>query len=420
MKFKQRMMVWSIGSTFAVLSGGAFASGFALVENGASGLGNAYAGGAAIAEDASTIFFNPAGMTNLPHSQLVAAAHAIKPSLKFSNTTSALPAPRPLGSNGGDGGSWALVPNVFFATEISPSWRVGLGLNAPFALQTEYTPDWIGRFQAIKSKIETINFNPSVAYQASDTVSLGAGLDYQRIRGELTSAVNLVVAEGASSVTGSDAAWGYNLGALIKLSPQTRIGFAYRSRVKYNMNGSVIFTGGVPSANGPITLAITMPDSYSASVFHQLDDKWDIMADATRTGWSVMKQLNVLRTTGTPILQVPENWRDTWRVSAGASYHYNTQWMARLGLAYDQTPVSDTYRTARIPDASRYQIAVGGQYKPSPDNALDFGYTHLFAANNVSISDLQGATAATASKGNLVGSYKVSVDIFSLQYTQNF
>lgn len=419
MNCKRTLLTGSIAAALATMSGTAAASGFALIEQSASGMGNAYAGGAASAEDASTIFFNPAGMSRLEGKQIVVALHGIQPSAKFSNTASALPAPRPLGSNGGDAGSLALVPNAYFSMASGQKLRFGLGINAPFGLQTEYDANWTGRFQAIKSKLETINLNPSVAYQVNDAVSLGIGIDYQRIKGELTSAVNLVVAEGASSVTGDDTAWGYNLGALINVSPQTRVGLAYRSTIKYNLNGTVVFTGGVPAANGPITLPITMPDSFSASVFHQVDDKWDIMGDVSWTGWGVLQQLNVARTSGVPILTVQENWRNTWRVAVGANHHYNERWTARAGLAYDQTPVPDANRTARIPDGNRTWLSLGGQYKPAKESAVDFGYSHLFVGN-ASISDLQGSVAATPSKGDLVGTYNNSVDILSVQYTHSF
>ena len=419
MNLRQTILACSIAASLAAISGTAAASGFALIEQSASGLGNAFAGGAASAEDASTIFFNPAGMSRLQGKQIAVAVNAIKPSAKFSDTGSALPAPRPLTGDGGEAGSLPLVPHAYFSMEATPAMHVGLGINAPFGLQTQYDANWIGRFQAIKSKIETINLNPSVSYKLNDAVSIGAGLNYQRITGELTSAVNLVVAEGASSVTGSDAAWGFDLGAMFNVNPQTRVGVAYRSRIKYSMSGSVVFTGGVPAANGPITLAITTPDSFSVSAFHQLSDRWDIMGDASWTGWSVLQQLNVVRTTGTPILTVQENWRDTWRVSVGANYHYNDRWLARVGIAYDQAPVSDAFRTARIPDADRTWLSVGGQCKPSKESALDFGYAHLFV-NNANINDLQGATGGTPAKGNLVGTYSNSVDILSAQYTRSF
>ncbi len=415
MRAQKTICHYVTAAILGAFSATASASGFALIEQSGSGLGNAYAGGAASAEDASTVFFNPAGMSRIPGKQVVVALHAISPSAKFTNTGTTLA--RPLNGEGGNAGDLALVPNAYFTTEAGTGLHFGLGLNAPFGLQTEYDANWMGRFQAIKSKIETVNFNPSIAYQVNDSLSVGAGVSYQRIKGELTSAVNLGGSEGASSVTGSDSAWGYNFGALFELNPQTRLGFSYRSRIQYNMNGTVVFTGGVPAANGPITLAITMPDTFSFSAFHQLNDKWDVMSDLSWTGWSVFKQLNVVRTTGATILSVQENWRNTWRISGGGNYHYNDQWMARVGVAYDQSPVSDVFRTARVPDNDRTWLSVGGQYKASRESVFDFGYAHLFVKNS-SIRDLQGSGAGA--KGNLVGTYSNAVDILSAQYTRSF
>jgi len=423
-----------------VMAGGAGASGFALIEQSASGMGNAFAGGAAVAEDASTIFFNPAGMSRLSGKQISVAAHAIRPSAKFTGTATGLAPLQTAGiGSGGDAGSWALVPNAYFAMEVNPQTRIGLGINAPFGLQTQYDANWVGRFQAIKSKIQTVNLNPSVSYQLNDTVTLGAGLNYQRINGELSGVTNYSAAafkagklgsvgfnnEGVSTLTGSDSAWGYNFGALFNVSPQTRVGVAYRSRIKYNLNGAVSFAN-VPDAlavelpNQAVTLAITMPDSASISAFHQLDDKWDIMADATWTGWSVFQQLNVLKTNGKSLsTPTPENWKDTWRIAVGANHHYSEQWTARVGAAFDQAPVSDQFRTVRIPDNNRFWLSVGGQYKPGKEGAFDFGYSHLFVSNST-LNQSAAANPDLAGKGYLVGSYKNSVDILSAQYSYNF
>lgn len=439
MAFKQTVIGWSVASALLAMSGSAAASGFALIEQSASGMGNAFAGGAASAEDASTIFFNPAGMSRLDGKQIVVAAHAIRPSAKFTNTASTTALLQTtLGGAGGDAGDWALVPNAYFAMEVNPQMSFGLGVNVPFGLQTNYDATWMGRFQAVKSKLETINLNPSISYQVNDSFSVGAGLNYQQIKGDLSAAVNYSAAafvaggapllgaiggagvEGQSLIKGTDSAWGYNLGMLFNPNPDTRIGLAYRSKIKYNLAGTVTFTNrpallaaGIPDGN--VSLAIDMPDSFSASAFHRLNGKWDIMADATWTGWSVLQQLKIDRTNGTNLLTVPENWRDTWRVSVGANHHYNDQWTARVGLAYDQAPVSDAFRTARIPDSDRTWLALGGQYKPSRESAIDFGYAHLFV-NNSSIADMQAA----GGKGNLVGNYSNSVDILSVQYTYGF
>ncbi|MBI4807978.1 MAG: outer membrane protein transport protein [Nitrosomonadales bacterium] len=317
-----------------------------------------------------------------------------------------------------------------------------------FGLQTEYESNWIGRFQAIKSRIETINLNPSLSYQVNDSVSLGVGLNYQHISGELTSAVNYSAAaaqaaadpltppafvpaltalagaqsEGVSSISGSDSAWGYNFGVMFNASPDTRVGMSYRSKIKYTLKGTITFTD-VPVllsaspllANGDVVLPITMPDAFSLSGFHKLNDKWDLMADATRTGWSVLQQMKIDRTNGSNVQTVQENWKNTWRFALGATHHYSDQWLARVGVAYDQTPVPDAYRTARIPDSDRTWLTIGGQYKPSPSGTIDFGYAHLFM-KDVTIADNQAA----AGRGNLVGTYSSSVNILSVQYAYNF
>lgn len=437
MMFRKTAVGWSVAGAMLAMAGGAAASGFALIEQNGSGLGNAFSGGAASAEDASTIFYNPAGMSRLSGRQIVVAGSAIKPSAQFTGT-STVPLQTAGSGMGGDAGSWALVPNAYFAMEANPQTHVGFGINAPFGLQTQYDANWMGRFQAIKSRLQTINLNPSVSYQINNAVSIGAGLNYQRITGELSNAVNYSAAafaaggvpllgaiggagkEGISMLTGSDSAWGYNFGALFNFTPQARIGVAYRSRIKYNLSGNVSFTN-VPAAlaaalpNQAVTLAVTMPDTFAVSGFHQLNDKWDLMADATWTGWSVLQQLNVLRANGTSLSLTPENWKDTWRISAGANYHYSEAWTARMGLAVDQSPVSDAFRTARIPDGNRTWLSVGGQYKTSKQSALDFGYAHLFV-NSATLNQNLAATGA----GNLVGNYANSVDIFTLQYAHGF
>ena len=132
------------------------AAGFALIEQSGSGMGNAFAGGSAIAEDASTVYFNPAGLTYIEGTQLVGALHLIKPSAEFNNNGS-LPGggSRPLGGSGGDAGDLAFVPNIYFKTDLNDSIKLGIGINAPFGLKTEYDNGWIGRFQALKSEVKT-------------------------------------------------------------------------------------------------------------------------------------------------------------------------------------------------------------------------------------------------------------------------
>ncbi len=411
----------AVAGAFAGGVSQAHASAFALIEQSASGLGNSYAGAAAVAEDASIIFYNPAGMSLLPGGMQVSAGLAlINLSAKFSDSgsiASTSPAPRPLGNNGGNAGDLSAVPNVYFAMDVAPNWKVGVGVSVPFGLKTEYDPAWIGRFQAIKSDISTLNINPSVSYKLNQTVSLGFGLNYQSIDAELTKAVNLGLSEEIADIKAKDnSGWGANLGAMFQVAPDTRLGVSYRSSIKYHLTGTATFSQNnpVPSANA--STDIKMPDSASIAVHHRLNPGWTLLADVTRTGWSKIKELKIESDTLGTLNNTPENFKNTWRVGVGAVYRYDDAWAIKMGAAYDQSPVNDTDRTPRLPDNNRLWLSFGGQYKLSKDGTLDFGYAHLFI-KDATINQNAGSTAAN---GLLAGTYKGSVDVFGAQFAYRF
>lgn len=401
-----------LGLALAGMAGLTQAAGFALVEQNASGLGNAYAGQAAVAADASTIFFNPAGMTLLPDRQVVMVGHLIKPQAELTETT---------GStffgdgNGSDAGGLAIVPNAYFAYRLTPDIHVGVGMNAPFGLKTEYDSTWAGSTQGIKSELKTINLNPSIAWKASESLSLGAGLSIQYAEATLTNRAGLL---GPLAVEGDDFGWGFNLGALWKLSEATRIGLAYRSEVDQKLEGTAKFSAN-PGLNGPVTASVTLPDSASLSLVHKLNTQLELLADITWTGWSDFDELRIVRTNGNTLgTPTQENWSDSYRYSVGANYRMNDRVTLRGGVAYDETPVTnDLDRTVRIPDESRTWLAFGAQYRLSNKSALDFGYAHLF------IKDAQiNKTEPAFGIGNVTvtGKYDASVDILSAQFTHNF
>ena len=407
MKNNMKRAAWLLASGLLGFSSAASSAGFSLIEESASGLGNAFAGGAASAEDASTVFFNPAGMTRLSGTHLSIVMHAIKPTVRFSNAGSA-----GTGVNGGDAGSWALVPNFYVVTELSPTLRAGLGISSPFGLKTDYDANWIGRFQAIKSDMKTININPALAYKINDQLSVGAGLNAQYISAELTNAVRLPGnAEGFAQVKGDDWSFGYNLGVLYEVNQSTRFGLAYRSDVRHKLEGDVTFSGPfVFAQNGPINAEITLPETVSLSAFRQINPQWAVMSDVTWTRWSRFQELRILRSTGALVSLTPENWEDTYRFAIGASYQQSDKLKLRGGAAYDQAPVTDSNRTARIPDADRTWLSVGASYQFTATSSIDVGYAHVFVAN----AAINSGTPA------LVGEYSNSVDILSAQYNHRF
>ncbi len=396
------------------------AAGFGLAEVSGSGLGNAFAGGAAVAEDASSIYANPASMTYVEGSQAVGALHLIKPNAEFNNGGLSVPgAGRPLGGEGGDAGDLAFVPNMYFKVDLSDSLKFGIGVNAPFGLKTEYDKTWLGRFQGIKSDLKTININPSLAIKLNEQLSIGAGISAMYAKAELTSAVNLGAAERTSKVEGDDWGYGFNLGAIYQVTQDTRLGISYRSKVEQHLKGDVKFsvpTGPTPNSN--VKADVALPGSVSMSAFSRLNDSWDLMGDVTWTRWSQFQRLAIYRESGALLTQTEENWDNTLRYSIGANYHYSDAIILRAGLAYDEEAISDRFRTVRIPGNDRKWLALGAAWQATPTTKLDIGYAHLFISDT-KIDDNQ-TTAAPLGRGRVQGEYDASVDVLSMQVTHNF
>ena len=316
---------------------------------------------------------------------------------------------------------------------------MGLGVNSPFGLQTQYENSWVGRYQALNSKLQTININPSVSYKANDWLSVGAGINIQYADTTLSNAIDQGTIcygtplrpncgalgltpqnkDGNVTIKGNDWGVGYNFGVIFQPLETTRIGIAYRSRINYTLKGNASFSTIAPVfastfQNSAVTADFSAPDTISGSLVQKLNSQWDLLGDVTWTHWSLFKQLKVVNASGSVLNNQIENWQDTMRYSVGASYRYTEQLKLRVGSAYDQTPTTNTTRTARIPDNNRVWMSLGANYKLSSSNSFDAAYTHIFV-DNAQIN--QGAGTAT---GQLQGSYTSSIDIISVQYTHNF
>ena len=409
----------------------AFASGFALVEQSVPNLGNAASGGAAGIDDASTIFFNPAGLTRLEGASALGAGYLIMPTTKFRNQGSTAVTGDPaLGGNGGDVGPTNFVPNLYGVWSFSDRVKVGIGVNAPFGLATEYDSDWVGRYQAIDSELVTINVNPTVAAKLTDNFSVGVGLNVQYATVELTRAIDFgsaigrsQQADGLSEVEGDDWSVGYNAGVLFEPTETTRIGLAYRSAITHTLRGDADFT--VPAAAAPLTATgrfvdsdasaeLKLPDSLSFSVYQELSPQWSIVGDVTWTNWSRFDEVRIeFDNPAEPDQVQPENWEDTVRIGFGVNYKPNDVWTLRAGAAYDPSPVDDQFVTAAIPDSDRFWLSIGAGYRPSDNLSIDVVYSHLFL-NDRAISQSDPAA------GNLVGTYDSQVDIVGAQLTWQF
>ena len=425
----QKLLPLAVGLAF---SGSAWAAGFALQNQNGSGNGNAFAGAAAAADDAGTIFFNPAGMALLPAgANLSLAATYLDRKIEFTNAGTAPLnvglGPFPLGTNGGDGGGGSVIPAGYFSYTINDQLTVGLGVSPTFGNKTEYTGDFIGRFSGYFADLKVINLNPSLAYRVSDRFVVGGGLNHGSAEVEFRQRVPVVVAgpaqfEGDVNLAGDDDAWGWNVGAIYQPTSSMRLGFAYRSTITYDLQGQILVTsaasGAVVQPATAVTARLETPDSASIAVAQQLDDKWEMLGDLTWTGWSSVQTLAARNAAGTTVASLAFNFKDTMRVGLGANYRYSPEWKFRFGVAWDESPVrADADRTMTLPDSDRTWLSVGARYALSKDASIDVGYTHIFFDD---AATARAVAPAGTTLQTVRGTFDTSADLLSLQYNAHF
>ena len=447
-----------------ILPGFASAANFQLTEMSATSLGRAHSGGAAAAEDASTIWYNPAGLSNLNGSEILGGYALIRFGADFDKTSATDAIGQPLsGGNGGSVGKLGGPLFVYYSKPINDSWTFGFGLNTPFGLATKYDNDSIFRYQAIYSSVSVINYNPTLSWKVAPNFSLGFGIDYQQMNVKLTNdvdfgaicfgQVNPVTCtslgltpqshDGFFSTQASGHGTGWNFGALWDIDSTKRLGFAYRSTVSHDISGNASFTN-VPGVfatqaqfqNQGVSSSFETPRIMSLSYFQQLNDQWSLTADWSNTGWSSFDKLDIkFANAGTQDVIVDEGLNNSNRYSFGMDYKFNQDWTFRGGVALDKTPVPDpaapcnttvvnpttcnnavnASRTARLPDDTRRWIAFGATWNTSEHSQWDIGYAHLFLGSSVPFNQTNAA-----GDDHIVGSFKADADILALSYRYHF
>ena len=440
---------WLIVAVGALtVSSQATAGGFQITEICAKCQGLRNAGAVATTSTASTVFFNPAGMTRLSGSHLEANLHVIIPKFKFDdeNSTNAIGGV-PIGKDNDDGGETAYVPSLFFTQEINERWAFGIGVNGPYGLLTEYSDNWIGRYNAVKSELISVNINPSIAYQLDEKFSIGFGFNAIYVDVELTNALDFGTLaflagvpgvtpstpafDGSQKLTGNDWGFGWNVGILYEHSPRTRFGIAFRPDIDTTLKGDSKIKGNdrlaqIDPAFGSRTLNakadFTVPGTITFGFHHELTDRWAVMASAIWTHWSTFDELRVRLEEGLPDSVQPENWDNSMRWAIGTRYQLNDRWTLRAGFEFDESPVDNRDRTPRIPDQDRYWFAFGAGYELSDAFSFDFAYTYIYIPD-YSIKDTEVTTGAAAGVpvGNtLDGQYEGNANIVSAQVTWKF
>jgi long-chain fatty acid transport protein len=499
---QSRVLLSASALTLLIVAAGprAQASGFQLREQGAAGQGQSFAGVSAGANDISSMFFNPAALARFEGNQVQIGFTNILPTAKFSDgaaSRTGLPSALSYSTiagpaNHGNAASSAVTPTLYAMWSVTPDFKLGISVNVPYGLTTEYDENWIGRYHALRSHLETVDIAPTAAWRINDQWSLGGAVVARSTKAELSQAVDFgyqawaminqiqknpaytvydptfsnrnpltggeIVtpggADGKAFIKGDTWTFGFRAGVLFEPTKALHLGLGYQSAIKPKVKGDVTFT--IPptvaagmqglatvnpgaahapalaylngafaahTANGPVTAEVELPACINFGASYDVTPTVTLSLEADRTQWSKFQELRIkfANAATQPDSYTTENWKDVTFVSVGAAWKATSSLTCRFGVAMDQAPVEDAYRTPRIPDADRTWFSGGVSYQLAKGFGLDFGYTHIIAKD--STVSLKGGTDATAPaffQGNLSGTYKNAIDIWALQARWSF
>lgn len=410
-RFALKRLVTGICATGMIgFSSYAMASAFQLWEQSGASIGNYHAGYAASVDDASTSFFNPAGMTLFKNQQVVFGGVLIPTSFKYKGTVrvNTIEAGAPFTVTA-QGGTFNFIPDLHYVAPINDWLAFGLSAAAPFGLKTDYGRDTFIRYNATLSSLWVADLSPALAAKVYKGLSIGAGFDVQLARGEF----NLVAGSGFGRDTDSinkanDTAYGYHLGALYEFTPEARIGASFHSQVVHHLTGTSNFVGpiaellNVNSGRLPVNnfssdrakVNLTLPPYLALSGYYHFEPKIAVMGTVVYTKWNVFQTLVLQDVAGAApalvapglvvptrstsiIVSVPEKYKNTWNASFGVDYFPTETIKLRSGVGYDQSPVTNPYRNVQLPDNDRYIIALGGHYQASKALSFDVGWSHF-------------------------------------------
>ena len=347
------------------------AGGLGLYEIGTPDVGLASAGYAARAQDASTLFKNPAGMSLLDSSQIQSGLQVLYGSVNYSQNAGAS---RPFQGNNDGGNAIGALPGAsfFIVYKINDKLAVGLGTFSYFGLSEGFSDDWVGRYYVQKATLIGMTIMPSASYKFNDWLSVGAGLN--AMYGYLS---DQVAVNTGTPIDGQmklrDTTWGFgaNAGVLVTPCPGTRIGATYLSPVKLNFSdkpdfGNLGALAGKPAFLFPpsLNLGLTVPQSVMMGVYQELNEKWAVMADVGWQNWSQFGKADVSVGPGAVGgITTQLNYDDTWHGAIGAEYQLNEDWLLTGGFAYDTSAVSDANRTVTLPMGQAYRFGLGAIYR---------------------------------------------------------
>ena len=372
-----------LATTIAFASQHAAAAGFQLVEHSATGLGRAFAGEGAIADNAAVGARNPAAMAMFDTAAFSGGLTYINPSVdaKVSSSNAFI--------DPGDSGKAkdiapdAWVPNAHYIHPVNEQFAIGTSVFSNYGLATEYPKD-VGSLAGGNTELITLNWAINGSYRINEQFSVGAGLNVLYADAEMNRYIppNVPNLGGSRAIKmeGDGYGYGWNVGAIWEIDQNNRIALTYRSSIDTTLKGKGDFLG-EGLTNTSAELDIEFPDLWELSGYHRVAPKWAVSYSVLRTGWSSFKELKATSSScqiGNGVcFEKEENWKDAWRYSAGITHYLNNQWTLRAGVALDRSPVKGDYRTLSIPDSDRYWYSIGATYAIQENMTIDAGFAYL-------------------------------------------
>lgn len=396
---KKTLKLSMLAASIAVVAGQAHSAAFQLAEQNTTGLGRAYSGEGAVADNAAVLGRNPAAMTLFDRPALSAGAIYINPEVDvegkgaFAQQGEALGLP----TDADDIADDAVVPFFYYVHPINEQWFMGFGAFTNYGLSTTYQDNHFAGEVAGKTALKTFNLNPNIAFKANDHLSLGAGFNAVYADAELVRHSGVIPAnlgpmgavlfpQGANTETarlaGDDWGYGWNAGLLLEADENNRWALSYRSEVDLTLEGD--YANGISPLGGgqggqPLAGSkdLTLPAIAELSGYNKVSDQWALHYGVMWTEWSSFKELKAVDSAGNQLLHKDENFKNSWRVSAGATHYLNDQWTLRGGLAYDKSPVPEDFRSISIPDVNRTWYTLGATYAYNQNLSVDAAVAFL-------------------------------------------
>ena len=365
------------------ISNQASAAGFQLAEYSATGLGRAFAGEAAMADNASAQFRNPAMLTYLKGIQISTGAIYVDPNIDIDGSHTLFGQ-----TSTSDFANNAIIPNFYFSRPLTDKATIGIAFGTHFGMRTDLGTDFKASMFGNQAEVHTVEINPNLGYKINDQLSVGAGVRYVMASGHFGAASPITLpgminkGQHLKYMKGEDNAWGWQAGTAWQINANNRIGISYQSAVKLNLEGHAdgVAFDGFKNGHYAGTLPLELPASAEIASFHQLNDQWAVHASVNWTDWSSFEKLeaNIPQLGGNHHIK-NEYWKDNYRFAIGTTYQATNKLVLRSGVAYDTSAVDEANRTQTIPETDRTWLSVGAGYAWSENLTLDAGFTYIFA-----------------------------------------